>query len=278
MTETAAAASSRMTLRVLTLNVWNTSGPEERQARLRSGVASLDPDLVALQEVVQNDSLDQLKEILADTPLTGVHQREVHRDAVENPDYLQNGIGTRWVPTSVTGVALPGTVGYEVALAAVVPLPIGVDVLFLNVKPSAAFTQESDRCRQALAITELEASLRATAPTVLAGDFDATPDAECMRFYTGKTVLDGRSVYFRDSWPLGGDGSAGMTWGTRNPWVVPNGGIQAGHARRIDYVLVGAPSNHPEIRSSVRDCRVVLTDPPASDHYGVLAEIDLEVR
>ena len=41
-------------LRVLTINVWNRSGPwDERRELLRAGLRELQPDLVGLQEIVQ---------------------------------------------------------------------------------------------------------------------------------------------------------------------------------------------------------------------------------
>ncbi len=79
--------------------------------------------------------------------------------------------------------------------------------------------REAARAEQALFITELEEKRRQTAPTILAGDFDAAPDQDCIRFYTGKSAINGRSAAFRDSWAIAGDGTPGYTWTTDSPWV-----------------------------------------------------------
>src|SRR5437899_2476945 len=44
-------------LRLLTINIWNRQGPwEERRRVLRMGLAALDADVVALQEVLSHES------------------------------------------------------------------------------------------------------------------------------------------------------------------------------------------------------------------------------
>src|SRR5262249_41819763 len=156
----------------------------------RDGIAALDPDLIALQEVVGTGLLEEL---LSGTDLTGFHQRDLTGEAQGDTSWMQTAVATRWKPASVTARALPGRTPYAAVVAATIPLPIGCDLLFLAAKPSWQFDEEAERCAQALAITALDQELRAEAPTILAGDFDATPDAACMRFYTGKSPLDGRS-------------------------------------------------------------------------------------
>jgi hypothetical protein len=53
---------------------------------------------------------------------------------------------------------------------------------------------------------------------------------------------------------------------------------QPAHHRRIDYIFVAAPTRWPS-RVVVRSCQVVLTGTSGaapSDHYGVLADFDLD--
>jgi endonuclease/exonuclease/phosphatase family metal-dependent hydrolase len=50
-----------MRLRVLTLNVWNEEGNPQRSDLINSELRRLDPDLIALQEVVQTGERNQLK-------------------------------------------------------------------------------------------------------------------------------------------------------------------------------------------------------------------------
>jgi hypothetical protein len=58
-------------VRVLTLNILATHfGWEQRRSVVRDGIAALDPDLVALQEVVRTDSHDQTLDVLDDEAAT----------------------------------------------------------------------------------------------------------------------------------------------------------------------------------------------------------------
>src|SRR5262249_27421277 len=53
-------------LRVLTLNIWNRQGPWEQRVKLiRAGLERLQPDLVALQEVLVLNGQSQADEIAA---------------------------------------------------------------------------------------------------------------------------------------------------------------------------------------------------------------------
>jgi endonuclease/exonuclease/phosphatase family metal-dependent hydrolase len=274
------APVDRMTLRVLTLNVWNLEGPSDRQARMVDGVAALEPDLVALQEVRRTAGHDQLAAIVEACGLeAGYHQLDV-LDAGPEAARAGTALASRWAPTGVEGVVLaPGEGDGRCALAATVPLPTGVDLLFMAVKPSWRLDAEARRVAEARAIVALEARLRRPAPTIVAGDFDAAPDSDSLRYLTGRAVVDGHSVRFHDAWEVGGDGGPGHTWTSANPLAVP--GVeelvgQSPHGRRIDYVLVGSRDAHPRVAGRVRRCEVVLAAPAVSDHYGVLAEIEIE--
>lgn len=280
MSDAAAGGRDRITLRVLTYNVWGYNGEPSRQARLRQHIASLDPDLIAFQEVVKTPDQDQTTELVADTDLSSIHQLDLPGFQMGELGEWQTGLASRWRPTNAQAIRLPDHDSYATAMAAVIPLPIGEDLLFMVVKPAWRFDQEAARCRQAVAITDLERRLRRQAPTIIAGDFDATPDADCMRYYTGKTPIDGHSVHFLDCWALAGAGGTGHTWTTTNPGLadfVDKGLVEPTHARRIDYILVGSPFAHDRVPARVRSCRVVSSDPPASDHHAVLAEIDIRV-
>jgi endonuclease/exonuclease/phosphatase family metal-dependent hydrolase len=262
-----------VTIRVLTWNVWGGTRFEEREERLRRAIEGVDPDLVSLHEVVKDDERDQAEVLLGSLGLHYAHGSSFHDGT------LGTAIASRWEPTEVVGRPLPGRGD---VLAATVPLPIGEETLFIAAKPTPFFWGEAERCEQALAIAELEERMRRPAPTIIAGDFDASPDHECMRFYTGRTRLDGRSVCFDDAWELAGDGGPGHTWTTDNPGVqemVDAGWVQAPHHRRIDYILVGTLERHPDVRRVVKSCSVAMNDPlePESDHYAVVSEIEMRV-
>ena len=50
------------------------------------------------------------------------------------------------------------------------------------------------------AITDLDARHRASLPTLIAGDFNAAPDAASIRYLTGRQSIAGRSVHCHDAW------------------------------------------------------------------------------
>jgi endonuclease/exonuclease/phosphatase family metal-dependent hydrolase len=285
-----------ITLRVLTLNLWNLEGERSRQELLRDGIAALRPDLVALQEVTRTAAHDQLAEVLANSGLYRTHQLDV-LDADISAERFGTALASRWQPTAIEGAdlaantswlqrypsvgAVAGDGRFQCALAAIIPLPIGLEMLFMAVKPAPPLDAEADRVAQACAITEFERKLRRAAPTVIAGDFDATPEADSLRYLTGRAVVDGHSVHYHDAWAVAGDGGPGHTWTSKNPLaarVVNQLVGQVPHARRIDYILVGSRHAHPGVAAQIRRCQVVLTQPAVSDHYGVLAEVEVEQR
>ncbi|MDR1635615.1 MAG: endonuclease/exonuclease/phosphatase family protein [Bifidobacteriaceae bacterium] len=272
-----------MTVRVLTWNVWGREGEWARQDAMREAIASVDPDLVALQEVARDIDFDQLEHLLGQTGLVGVHDSDV----IQAPS-VGTALASRWAPERVVGALLPSQCPPDApapnALAAVIPLPIGVSLLFMAVKPYWPLNAEAVRCREALAIVDLEERLRQAAPSIVAGDFDAKPDGDCMQFFAGNRVLEGRSTHYLNAWDVAGDGSPGHTWTVENPGVAPcvgMGAVEPGHARRIDHILVHGPGFQDwggfayRVRAVVTRCEVVFTDPAPSDHYGVLADVEL---
>jgi len=137
-------------------------------------------------------------------------------------------------------------------------------------------------------VLELDAAIRACGrgnadpPQILCGDMNATPDSDEMRFLRGLTTLSGRRTHWQDAWlrlhdePRRGDGPAdGITWSSENEHTRPLRSLDID--RRIDFVYV--TSRKKDGRGTVQDCRVVLTerdgDVCASDHYGVLADVQI---
>ena len=77
-----------------------------------------------------------------------------------------------------------------------------------NTGPAAA--------RSSVAVTDLDARHRRALPTIIAGDFNAAPDAASIRYLTGRRSLQGRSVHYHDAWAIAGEGP-GYTWTVDNP-------------------------------------------------------------
>jgi endonuclease/exonuclease/phosphatase family metal-dependent hydrolase len=111
-------------------------------------------------------------------------------------------------------------------------------------------------------------------PTVMAGDFNCTPDSLVHQFLTGRASLLGRGTYWRDAYQRRHPHSDGFTWSARNPWVVRN----VERNRRIDFIFVGPMHDHGP--GAVLHSRVCLDLPNVedvypSDHFGVFAEVSL---
>lgn len=272
-------------LRVLTLNVWNQEGDPRRIGLINHELRRLDPDLVALQEVVQTSERDQLDDLLSGTGLHGTHQAQVMPTAppwVER--YGGSAVATRW-PHRVVEVLDPrladaGDVPWCM-VAVVVPLPGEGDLLFIGATTAWRLAAESVRERQVVALTDLDARHRTALPTVIAGDFNAAPEATSIRYLSGLHSLGGRGVHYHDAWAVAGDGP-GHTWTVDNPnarSVVDQIVRQPHHRRRIDYVFVGSWDAHPNAHCHIRSARLAFDQPVdevwASDHYGVVVDLDV---
>jgi len=91
------------------------------------------------------------------------------------------------------------------------------------------------------------------APVVLLGDLNDVPESEALRVLRSSATLP-----LRDCWSAARPGDPGHTYARSNPWAV----FRAGTDRRIDYALAS-----PGL--AVTSAALALTDPPASDHYGL---------
>jgi endonuclease/exonuclease/phosphatase family metal-dependent hydrolase len=133
------------------------------------------------------------------------------------------------------------------------------------------------RERQARALVRFvrrHADPAATVGPVIAGDFNAEPDASAIRYLTGLQPLGGDRTYWQDAWRLAGDGGPGLTWSNANPHAVLDG--EPG--RRIDYIFSGF--HGPGGSGRPVECRVIANHPEdgvwPTDHFGVLAVLQTE--
>jgi endonuclease/exonuclease/phosphatase family metal-dependent hydrolase len=270
-----------MRLSALTINVQNRQGDPRRTELLNGQLRRLAPDLVAFQEVVDPAHLEAL---IAGTGLHGTHQTDVLGYEPPYADrYGGTAVATRWPHRVVEAIdqSLPGDPLPWYALALAVPVPDAGELLLIAPTSSVHLDAEAARERQALAIADLDERHRRTLPTIIAGDFNATPDSAGIRFLSGLQTLDGRSVHYHDSWAVAGDGP-GHTWSVDNPLTAAEIEIlvaQPNHRRRIDYVFVGTMHKHPDGRARILSAEVVLDRPVdgvwLSDHAGVLVELDV---
>jgi len=262
--------TSPRTLTVLTLNIWNRGGPwDERLRVIREGLAAMQPDIVCLQEVLSLPEFDQAAMIAEGA---GYH---IAFGADGDDHYpFGNAVLSRWPITRTVARPLPrgGTDENRVVTFAAIASPFGTLPVFsthLNWKLHHGHVRVQ-QVRELVAFMDAMTD-EGELPAVLAGDFNAEPDSDEMRYLRGLTGFGGECVYFCDCWAAAGDGSAGATFVRRNPYA------SDGHEpdRRIDYVFVRGPNERYE--GVPLRCSLAFDAPDggvwASDHLGVLATI-----
>jgi len=265
-------------VRVATLNLWGRRGDwDARRKVLTDGLRELRPDLVAFIEAIVTDHYDQVVDLL------GPHYHVAHQQDRE-PDGQGASIASRWPIRAVREVDLnvtPRTEGFActtVVAEVDAPDPIG-PLWFADHVPNWQLDFERERELQALAAARFLEEVVAPRPrhVVLAGDFTADPDSASVRFLTGRQSLEGTSVCYRDAWESVHPGEPGETFTPRNPlvadWDWP--------FRRLDYILVRC-GEHGGPTLEVRNCHRIFDKPVdgvwASDHFGVVADLDLPTR
>jgi endonuclease/exonuclease/phosphatase family metal-dependent hydrolase len=272
---------------VLTLNVENVEGDPRRTKSINTELRRIDPDLVAFQEVIQARDRAQLNELLADTGLHGTHQSDAMAYTPPFADrYGGTAVATRWPHATVEVLDMRVAGAADVpwcTVAATVPIPDAGEVLFIATTAAWRLDAEAVREQQAVALTDLDARHRRELPTIIAGDFNAAPDAASIRYLRGLQSLGGRSVHYHDAWEIAGVGP-GYTWTVDNPNtrdVVDAVVRQPQHHRRIDYVFIGSWHQHRSAYCQVRSAAAAFDQPIdgvwASDHYGVVVDVELGV-
>lgn len=283
-------------LRIITLNFWGNEPPlEERLALAIRQLQTLAPDVICLQECRPLDGVTgrTTADVLADAlGMRACYAMSCSWNAGDAgmAKAGQEGLAiisrSPVLETKTLALPEPRTADTRLLLSAKLATdaePVWVHTTHLHYRLDDGVARE----KQVLAI---DAAIRAlgrekdSAPQILCGDFNATPDSDEMRFLRGLTTLDGRRTHFQDAWlrlhrePGPDDGPAeGITWSSENELTRPLRSLDID--RRIDYVYV--TSRKKDGRATIHDCRVVLTDRDpaggfcASDHYGVLADVQV---
>jgi endonuclease/exonuclease/phosphatase family metal-dependent hydrolase len=265
------------TWRVVTFNIWNRQGAWDRRLPLiRDGLAALEADVIALQEVLAFGSMpSQADEIAA-----GMGWHVHHAPAWEIGGGLTfgNAILSPHRLFDTACLALPSPPGLDTRSVAFARVdaphgPIPVFATHLTVQ----FHLGHVRCAQVATLADHVARLAPIGepPPVLLGDFNAVPDADEIRFLRGRTSLNGRSVYFADCWATATE-APGYTYDRRNPYALRS----REPSSRIDYVFVRGPDAH--LRGEPIAARLALDQPVGgvwpSDHFAVVADIHAEAR
>jgi endonuclease/exonuclease/phosphatase family metal-dependent hydrolase len=265
-------------VRVATLNLWGRHGAwDERRSVLVDGFRKLQPDVVAFQEAIKADDYDQVVDLL------GPEFHVVHQSG-RGTDGVGASIASRWPLGEVREMDLhvtprldsaPAWIGSVAAMEIFAPGPVG-PLLFVHHKPSWQWGFEHERELQAVAAARFVEELvnGQDLHIVLAGDFDAVPEAASIRFWSGKQALSGTSVCYRDAWESTHPGDPGHTFTPHNP-LVAGGEMPLELGRRIDYIMVRCGDHGPTLE--VSSCARVFDEPLdgvwASDHFGVVADL-----
>ena len=262
------------TVRVVAQNVWARFGDwPARRAVLREGLQRAAPDLVAFVEAVKTDDYDLVEDLLG-PGYEIVYESRLDRQGVGI------ALASRWPIRRVTEIDLRVTDRTanldDATLAAEIDAPFG-PLLFLAANPKWEMGYERERELQALAAARFAEhhAREHGGHVVIAGDFDATPDAASIRFLTGRQSLEGVSVCYRDAWASTHPDADGHTFTPVENPLVRDGETAWDVPRRIDYVFVRCDNYGPTL--DVKGCERLFDQPRdgvfASDHFGVVADL-----
>ncbi len=231
------------TLRVMAYNIRHGEGTDGRLDldRIADVILEQDPDLVALQEVDRRvdrtNGRDQARSLGARTGLDHAFGAFMDYDGGE----YGMAILSRWPIVDVVNERLPDGDEPRTALKVRVRSPdTGRELVLVGIH-----FYRSDDERRDQADRLLETLADETAPVILAGDFNSTPDSE---------VID----RFHDDWDVLSKGRDRFTFPSTDP------------QREIDYVMV-RPARQFYVLS-----HEAIEEPIASDHRPLIA--DLVVR
>ncbi|HET7338579.1 MAG TPA: endonuclease/exonuclease/phosphatase family protein, partial [Candidatus Dormibacteraeota bacterium] len=251
-------------IRIATINIWARFGdwPARREV-LRRCIGELNPDVLALQETVVLGDYDQVADITDGYEV--VHQTK------RTPDGAGISIASRRAATAVHELDLHIAARPRDFPAGALLVELG-DLLFVNHNPSWRLDHENERERQAVTVARKIEELAAK-HVVVAGDMDADPLATSIRFWTGRTSIDGMSVCYRDAWEAKHRGDCGDTFTPHENPLVADADWPFG---RIDYILVRC-GVHGGPTMRINRCERWLDQPVAgvwaSDHFGVVADL-----
>lgn len=265
-------------MRFVTLNTWGMRGEwDSRLHVFREAFRALDPDIVTLQETILTDHTDQAAAMLG----PGYHLAQ-QRDREEDGQGITTG--SRW-PLGRTmeidfhltaragvrgGSGRTGDFACTCLVTEVLaPEPFG-RIWVANHFPDYRLDHERERRLQTVAAARSLEAVAGESPghVILAGDLDADPAADSIRFWTSRHVIDDVSVCYRSAWEATDPGDPLETYTPQNPnQVVPDWPF-----RGIDHVFVRCGPSGPTL--SIHGCRRVFDEgtTSASDHYGLARE------
>jgi endonuclease/exonuclease/phosphatase family metal-dependent hydrolase len=239
-------ALPQQVVRVLSYNIHHGEGLDAKidLPRIAGVIKSVDPDLVALQEVdirtQRSGGVDQLWELAR---LTGM--QPVFGQTISHQGGLYgNAVLARRPLAGFANHALPGREPRGVIDGLVAPPPGATGLAAFHFLATHLDLNETDRLGAAARIEQVVNSWPEAAPAILAGDMNAVPES--------KPVAALSRVW------IAAEGKAPLL---TSPAAAPR--------RQIDYIFV-----HPANRWRVVEIRV-LDEAVASDHRPLFAVVEL---
>jgi endonuclease/exonuclease/phosphatase family metal-dependent hydrolase len=277
-------------MRAMTWNLQGRIGDwQARQTAIESGLRAAAPDVAMLQESwVEPDGSTQAQ-LFADrlsmftvtaASLAGFDR---YPDA---PYWVVNAILSRWPIEIIAATALPDEHGEptwrHVLLARVLrPAELGGEFLVAGTHLEHGLDRTATRSAQLRSLCGHLAAAsggvdawRLNHPIVLGGDLNAVPHSDEIRSVTGASAPFVDGFVLVDAWDACGNPERGDTWSSQNP-LVPRRAIHPN--RRLDYLMVSAPRrrNVGHVERCWLSGDAPIAGVWASDHFAVLAEIDL---
>ena len=231
-------------VRIVTWNLWGRYGPwEARLPVIAENLGAINADILALQEVWEDDTRSQARELAAELGCTEpVFAANLERDGARSG----NAVLSRWPITRHEVRNLPrrganDAVDEEGEERLCVfaedrgpARPIQVFSAHLS------WSDDHSSIRQAQ-VADICRFVRETRPrpfpAVLCGDLNADPASDEIRMLTGRAASPVPRVVFRDAWEAAGNREPGYTWSNANPFAAAALDLD----RRIDHVMVGHP-------------------------------------
>lgn len=262
-------------VRVVTLNLWGEQGPLQRRLELCAGqLAALSPDVIALQEV------REIPSVLPNTATTLAAQLGMHlvfAGATPWGGGLEGLAILSKRPITTSGhFELPHATSDERRILLWARIPTGsgellASVTHLNYRLLHGQIREDQVVAIDAYLREQQADVK-----ILAGDFNAVPESDEIRYLKGLHSVNGRRAYYQDAFGKLHPQDLGYTWSRLNPFT-QRLRLYDGD-RRLDYVFVSPIKR--DGRGILHSCRIVLDVPDGdgvypSDHFGVLAEVQL---
>ena len=265
-------------VRIATWNLWGRYGPwEARLPVIVENLNAMNADILALQEVWEDDTRSQARELAAALCYSEpVYAANLEREGARSG----NAVLSRWPIARSSVRVLPRQGAYDaiddegeerLCLFAEVDGPRGPIQMFCA-HLSWSNDHSSIRQEQTRDIARFIREIRPRPfPAVLCGDLNAEQSSDELRILTGRAASPVPRVVLRDAWEAAGNREPGFTWSNDNPFAAASLDLE----RRIDHVMVGHPKlgGAGHVRAAHIAGDVPIDGMWPSDHLAVVAEL-----